>query len=411
MTDTVDLFDLLTKEYTINKPIRLIELFAGYGSQAMALQHLGADFTRYKVVEVDKYAVASYNRVHGTHFPSIDIRTVSGWDLDITAQDDYAYILTYSFPCTDLSLAGQRGGFAKGSNTRSSLLWEVERILTELADLGTLPDVLVMENVPAVRSNNNQSHFQVWLDFLTQLGYSSFVSDLNASDFGVAQNRLRTYVVSLKGSYNYQFPQPIPLTTCMEDVFEPLSAERAYSRIVKAGKAKKLLQELAEQEALSFPLGHGIQSNCTYSKCCEMLGQMGADDHTFESLNRVYDCHALCPTITTCGGGGREPKTVKTAKLHNIDTIKIEKYLHNGKGIFYLTPVECLRLMNVWEADIVKICKGQSDTQAYKQAGNSIVCSVLAGIFSQLGLKGVTPWNDMTAEEQHRVVGVSEKRV
>ena len=112
----------------------------------MALRNLGADFEHYRVVEFDKYAIQSYNAIHGTNFPTMDIRDVKGTDLGIVNTDQFTYLMTYSFPCTDISQAGQMRGFAEGSNTRSSLLWEVKRILTELKEMGTLPQVLLMEN-------------------------------------------------------------------------------------------------------------------------------------------------------------------------------------------------------------------------------------------------------------------------
>ena len=126
-----DIFSELYPKFTITKPIRLIELFAGIGSQAKALKNLGADFEHYKVVKFDKYAIASYNAVHGTNFEVSDIREVHAADLEIVDRDKYCYICTYSFPCTDLSVAGHQNGMKKGSGTRSGLLWEVERILDE----------------------------------------------------------------------------------------------------------------------------------------------------------------------------------------------------------------------------------------------------------------------------------------
>lgn len=84
--------------FKINKPIRLIELFAGVGSQAMALRDIGANFEHYRVVEFDKYAIASYNAIHGTDFPTMDVTKIKGGDLGITNTDKYCYILTYSFP-------------------------------------------------------------------------------------------------------------------------------------------------------------------------------------------------------------------------------------------------------------------------------------------------------------------------
>ncbi len=120
----------------VDKPIRLIELFAGIGSQAKALKNIGANFEHYRVCEFDKYAVASYNAVHGTNFTTSDVRALTAEDLGIKETDKFFYIMTYSFPCQDLSLAGKQRGMGKGSQTRSSLLWEVERLLDDLAYRG-----------------------------------------------------------------------------------------------------------------------------------------------------------------------------------------------------------------------------------------------------------------------------------
>ena len=94
----MSIFDLITEPSKIDKPIRLIELFAGVGSQAMALRNIGANFSHHRVVEFDKYAMASYNAIHGTEFEPSDIRQVGGGDLGITNTDMYTYIMTYSFP-------------------------------------------------------------------------------------------------------------------------------------------------------------------------------------------------------------------------------------------------------------------------------------------------------------------------
>lgn len=86
------------ENFKLTKPIRLIELFAGIGSQAKALKNIGADFEHYKVVEFDKYAIKSYNAIHGTNFETMDITNIKGGDLGIMDTDKYDYVLTYSFP-------------------------------------------------------------------------------------------------------------------------------------------------------------------------------------------------------------------------------------------------------------------------------------------------------------------------
>ena len=223
--EQVNLFDVDRKKYKIQKPIRLIELFAGIGSQAKALKNLGANFEHYRVVEWDKHAMKSYNAIHGTNFETSDITKIHASDLEIVDTDKYEYIMTYSFPCQDLSLAGLGKGMEKGSGTRSGLLWEVERILKECNEL---PQVLLMENVPQVHNKNNIEDFNKWINFLESIGYVCFWKDLNGKDYGIPQNRNRTFMVSIKGYYNYEFPTPIPLELKLKDFLEDNVDEKYY---------------------------------------------------------------------------------------------------------------------------------------------------------------------------------------
>ena len=232
-----------------NKPIRLIELFAGIGSQAKALTNLGVEFEHHVVCEFDDKAVASYNAVHGTSFTTSDITKLTGEDLRITDTDKYTYLLTYSFPCQDLSNAGLRAGMEKGSGTRSGLLWEVERLLNECVEL---PQVLLMENVPQVHGKKNVEHFEKWIAFLESKGYSNFWQDLNAKDYGIPQNRNRCFMVSILGDYSFEFPKPIELTLRLKDMLEKEVDEKYYltdSQIEKISKWK------AQQRPLSRVLG------------------------------------------------------------------------------------------------------------------------------------------------------------
>ena len=243
-----DIFDYVSEPVTITKPIRLIELFAGYGSQAMALKRIGAKFEHYRVVEFDKYAIASYNAVHGTDFPTMDITKVHAEDLNICDTETFTYLLTYSFPCTDLSVAGKQAGMSKGSGTRSGLLWEVERIFSEIKDSGgELPQILFMENVPQVHGKKNMADFQKWIQFLESLGYTNFWKDLNAKDYGVAQNRNRCFMFSFLGNYTYRFPDPIPLTKKLKDYLEDEVDEKYY---INNEKAEKLIKQLIDNGTL-----------------------------------------------------------------------------------------------------------------------------------------------------------------
>ena len=245
MGEELSLFDF--PKYKITNKIRLIELFGGIGSQAMALRDIGVDFEHYRLVEFDKCAVASYNAIHGTNFVTMDIKQTHAIDLGIEKRQEFTYLLTYSFPCTDLSVAGKMAGMSKGSGTRSGLLWEVERILEECGN--ELPQVLVMENVPQVHSEQNMPDFESWIIFLGKKGYHNFYQDLNAKDYGIPQNRERCFMVSILSPefVEYNFPKPIKLTTVMKDYLEDNVDEKYY---IDNDKARKLIRELVDNGTL-----------------------------------------------------------------------------------------------------------------------------------------------------------------
>ena len=240
--EQMDIFDYLRKPFKITNKIRLIELFGGIGSQAMALRNIGADFEHHLLVEFDPSPVKSYNAIHGTDFRPLDITQIHGEDLRITETDKYTYIMTYSFPCQDLSIAGSMRGMSRGSGTRSGLLWEVERLLKECKEL---PQVLVMENVTQVHAEGeNKKNFQEWIDFLTSIGYCSYWQDMEASQYGMAQHRDRTFMVSLLGEYQFKFPKPVKLEKYVDAYLEKEVDEKYY---LKQEKANILLDDLEDK--------------------------------------------------------------------------------------------------------------------------------------------------------------------
>ena len=296
----ISLFDLGKQPFKITKPIRLIELFGGIGAQAKALRRIGADFEHYKLSEWEVHATASYHKIHmkedKTDYSkpytdkeliekllqfgvSVDgkkplshtkikskgekwhrktfndfiathnigsITGIGGADLEIVDKDKYCYILTYSFPCQDLSMAGKQKGMSKDSGTRSGLLWEVERLLNETKEK---PDVLLMENVPQVHGNKFRSDFDKWCSSLESLGYTNFWQDLNAKNYGVAQNRNRTFMVSiLQQNVTYEFPKAIPLDKTMKDYLEEEVDEKYY---INSEKANQLIDKLIANGTLA----------------------------------------------------------------------------------------------------------------------------------------------------------------
>ena len=166
------------------------------------------------------------------------ITNIKGSDLEITDKDKYQYWVAYTYPCQSLSIAGKQHGMKKGSGTRSALLWEVERILNECEEL---PQVLIMENVPQVHGTNFIYDFTLWLRFLESKGYHNFWKDLNAKDYGVAQNRDRCFCVSFLDDVVFNFPKPIPLEKTIKDYLEDTVDEKYY---IKSERAKKLIDKL-----------------------------------------------------------------------------------------------------------------------------------------------------------------------
>ena len=254
------------KPYKIKKPIRLIELFGGIGSQAKALENLQANFIHYRLCEFDKYAVASYNAIHKTSFLPSDITKLSAKDLGIVETDKYEYIMTYSFPCQDLSIAGKQAGMAKGSNTRSGLLWEVERLLKECKEL---PQILLMENVPQVLNCD----FGGWLEFLESKGYHNYYKCLNAKNYGIPQNRNRCFMVSVLGNYYYDFPKEIPLKLRLKDMLESKVDEKYY---IKNAKVNTLLKGLDYENADKV--------------CCDMSINQPRFRDIANTIKARYDC-------------------------------------------------------------------------------------------------------------------------
>lgn len=395
----------------ITKPIRLIELFAGIGSQAKALERLGVDFEHYRLCEFDTYALTSYNAIHGTNFKTSDIRDVNGSDLGIVDTDKYDYILTYSFPCQDLSICGNQKGMEEGSETRSALLWEVKRLLEETEHL---PQILVMENVPQVASGENQKHFFEWINFLASLGYNSKWAIMNARDYNVPQNRERCFMVSWVGDYYYEFPSPKPLKTILRNLLQPeeeiddkyyLSEKGIQYVMRRAGKYTQLLDdqsEIAQSEITAVGNANPILVGGYGEKKSNGGTQWYQQDRVY-SADSVAMAH--CASLPS-GSYDLEVYDMYNAKQidSNIVGTITSACSHQGSGTFCvrtskspirkLTQKECWRLMDFSDEDYEKarvalnekFYKGndRSGSQLYKQAGNSIVVNCLVEIFKQM---------------------------
>ena len=282
--EQLSLFDDILTEYKITKPVRLISFFSGIEAQFKALSFVGKKLDipiySYKTCEWAFNSIVGCNAIHNRDFNDysfnvsrkdmiehirgisvdynqplteeqlwkkplpwikkaynncianhnlLNIMNVKGSDLEIVDTDKYEYILTYSFPCQDLSLAGNRAGMSVSQaegGTRSGLLWEVERILGELTEK---PQILVMENVPAIHSEKDMPNFRKWIHRLEELGYTSFYEDLNGKDFGIPQNRERCFMVSILGKdLLYKFPRKIGRKYTLKDFLQDKVDEKYY---------------------------------------------------------------------------------------------------------------------------------------------------------------------------------------
>lgn len=260
----------------------------------------------------------------------------------------------------------------KGSGTRSGLLWEVERILKEIRDGGgELPQILFMENVPQVHANANMEDFQNWIDFLTSLGYVSYWQDLNAKNYGVAQNRERCFMFSFFGEYNYHFPHPIPLKKKIKDYLEDDVDEKYY---INNEKADKLIKQLIDNgtlpqhnpESRANTMTTVQKDNLLLENNIQKVGQISSDG---SQRGTVISDNGISANLVAGTHG--------YANSHIATKYRIRK----------LTPRECGRLMGVSDEDISKMAAVNSNTQLYKQFGNSIVVDVMCAMFRNLNIE------------------------
>lgn len=195
--------------------LKVLELFGGIGACSKALSLMKKEFEIVDYVEIDKYAVKSFNAIHGTNFKPQDIRE---WDKDIKVD-----LIMHGSPCQDFSLAGKNLGGDEDSGTRSSLMYETIRIVGKLK-----PKYVIWENVKNILSKTHIHNFENYLHKLSDLGYTNYYQVLNAKDYGIPQNRQRVFVVSILGNESFEFPKGYELKTKLIDLLESEVDERYY---------------------------------------------------------------------------------------------------------------------------------------------------------------------------------------
>ena len=447
--------------------LKLFEAFAGIGTQRMSLRNIGVDFESVGISEIDIHAILSYANIHDGLdtedktfvYPSkeeiiefLENRNI-GMDFKtkkvklpknlVKLQQLYRAVIiskcygdvcllnpsdlpdmdifTYSFPCTDISVAGQQQGVVKGQ-TRSGLLYECEKIIEVKR-----PKYLLLENVKNLVGKKFKEQFDEWLNYLESLGYTNYWQVLNAKDYGVPQNRERVFVVSVLNDKdkNYIFPQKQTLNICLKDVLESQVEEKYYlseevqARFKPNDKFKDMSGNIVGTTAPDFrTIGQrdlcyqensimGALVATDYKQPKQIVERVGGcfdTDTSTHQAGSVYNENGIAPTLDTMQGGYRQPCIQVDGKLecegwhdietrvHNVDglapcveTRNRAKYIDN---VYYrirkLTPLECWRLMGCSDEDFYKAKQFNSDSQLYKQAGNAIVVNVLEAIFKNL---------------------------
>ena len=291
------------------KRIKLFEAFAGIGCQAMALKRLGIDFESVGISEIDKYAIMSYNAIHG--------ETKNYGDICKMETIPECDIFTWSFPCTDLSKAGKQNGL---DGTRSGLVYEVIRLLENTKKK---PQVLIMENVVDLVQVKFASAFYEIQKTIESLGYTNYTRTLNAKDYGVAQNRERVFMVSILGNYRYEFPLSMPLELRLKDYLEESVDEKYY---LTAQQLSKLSSN--EYESQGIDRGKNIEDE-TINAITTMQGGGREPKIAYALRSKEFKTRGFmetCPTL--CARDYKDPKVIKTV----IDTKSSEKFARKSSS-------------------------------------------------------------------------------
>ena len=307
------------------------ELFSGIGAQRKALLRLGIPHEVVGVCEIDKYAIQSYEAIYG--------ETKNYGDICTAPRLDYADLWTYSFPCQDISVAGKQQGISE--NTRSGLLYQVQRLLEVAKDEGTLPKYLLLENVKNLVGKQFKSQFEDWLFYLDELGYDSYWQVLNAKNYGIPQNRERVFAVSIRKDLNqtFEFPKAEELTIRLKDVLEDEVDEKFY---ISQDKVEKFIKNIGivETPCIAASRGRYIENTdagepteqkleINTQGTTNTITTVQKDNYVIEKKildvsyarleGKFREYNEIAPTLTA--RDYKEPRLVSEAKIQQVGNI------------------------------------------------------------------------------------------
>lgn len=415
--------------------IKVLELFGGIAACSKALERQNIEHKIVDYVEIDKYAVKSFNAIHNTNYETQDICL---WDKDVEVD-----LIMHGSPCQDFSTAGLQAGGDEGSGTRSSLMYETIRIIKKLN-----PKFIIWENVKNLLSKKHKHNFDNYIEALDKLGYNSWYKVLDSKDYGIPQHRERVFTISAKKGLldNFAFPAEQELKLKLGDILEQDVDEKYYL-------SSKLIQCFVDETAKQKEKGNNfkfepLESDSIAKTITTKSGSRLTDNYVLEQKNLKQKlCDKLiaedkvkendvirhsytksrmagemkdirqnniAPTLDTrCDCLGVVVKSKNRRLLSMVDKIEPDEevkyidaynqqikteagtittrvdssncsFVYADYRIRKLTPKECWRLMGFDDSDFEKAAKVNSNAQLYKQAGNSIVVNVLEEILKQL---------------------------
>ena len=383
--------------------MKVLSLFSGIGAFEKALDRLQIKYDLLAYCEIDKYASKSYAAIHGVD-ESMNLGDITRVDEKKLPKD--IDLLTYGFPCQDISNSGKQKGLFNedGSKTRSGLFFDAHRIIEYVR-----PRVAIAENVKNLTSRKFSEEFKIVLESLEQAGYNNYWAVLNAKSYGIPQNRDRVFIVSIRKDIDtgtFEFPVAFPLKKHLKDLLENEVDEKYYL-------SDKTTAYVCATGTKNFSYRPEIDLDVARPLTATMhkMHRAGVDNYVSDVFIKIGNKCVIengKPSIMV-----REATKQGYAEAHEGDSIKLEhpnsKTRRGRVGrsvaqtlttctqqavvvkqeteflrIRKLTPKECFRLMGFDDSDFEKAQSVSSNTQLYKQAGNSIVVDVVKYIIQSL---------------------------
>ena len=290
--------------------MRILSLFSGIGAFEKAMNRCGIKCEMVNYCEIDAHASKAYSLIHDVP-ESMNLGDISQVDTSALQNID---LVTYGFPCQDISNAGKQKGFEdeEGNRTRSGLFFEALRIIED-----TQPKFAICENVKALTSKKFEKEFATVLESLDEAGYNNYWKVLNAKDYGVPQNRERVFVVSIRKDidHGFTFPEPFPLEKRLKDVLEDKVDEKFY---LSDEQVKRLSGNIFHQANSRVQKKDWCDTLLARDykdpKCVEVapirLGNIYGEQFGTGYAGNVWDKEGISPALMTMQGGGRQPHIV-----------------------------------------------------------------------------------------------------